>query len=145
MRAGAHLFSVLLVFIFYAMVGVSFAQTTSYTYDDLNRLIKAEYGDGTVIEYTYDEVGNRVSKKVTTMAPAVTIAVAPRPCHIPCEPCPIPWGHSDNYNGVVVPIDVSDIKGLGITSVSLTVTYDDSILTATGASATGTISPNHCI
>lgn len=33
-----------------------------YTYDDLNRLLQVEYDDGTVIEYVYDEVGNRVQK-----------------------------------------------------------------------------------
>ncbi|MDP3028708.1 MAG: RHS repeat domain-containing protein [Deltaproteobacteria bacterium] len=33
-----------------------------YTYDDLNRLLQVEYDDGTVIEYVYDEVGNRLQR-----------------------------------------------------------------------------------
>lgn len=53
----------------------SFADSISYTYDDLNRLQKITYGDGTVIEYTYDEVGNRTQKKITdTTTPVTTVA-----------------------------------------------------------------------
>jgi len=40
----------------------TFAQT--YTYDNLNRLTKVVYGNGTTITYTYDALGNRISKKV---------------------------------------------------------------------------------
>jgi len=54
----------------------SFADSISYTYDDLNRLTKTQYGSGTVIEYTYDEVGNRLQKKITdTTAPTGTIVI----------------------------------------------------------------------
>jgi hypothetical protein len=38
----------------------SFAETLIYNYDDLNRLKWVQYGDGTMIEYSYDEIGNRV-------------------------------------------------------------------------------------
>lgn len=37
----------------------SYTDTTNYVYDELNRLIRVEYGDGTVIEYIYDKTGNR--------------------------------------------------------------------------------------
>lgn len=37
----------------------SYPDTTNYIYDELNRLIRVEYGDGTVIQYNYDETGNR--------------------------------------------------------------------------------------
>ncbi len=40
----------------------SFAETLIYNYDDLNRLKWVQYGDGTMIEYAYDEVGNREEK-----------------------------------------------------------------------------------
>ncbi len=47
------------------LVNASFAGTTNYTYGDLNRLERAEYEDGTVIDYYYDEVGNWEQKVVT--------------------------------------------------------------------------------
>ena len=37
--------------------------TMSYTYDDLNRLIKIQSGDGKITDYGYDEVGNRLSTR----------------------------------------------------------------------------------
>jgi YD repeat-containing protein len=40
------------------------ADTVTYEYDDLHRLIKAIYSDGTIIEYTYDAAGNRLSKVI---------------------------------------------------------------------------------
>lgn len=43
-----------------------------YTYDDLNRLIRVERDDGTVIEYEYDATGNRTRHLVTTDAPPGT-------------------------------------------------------------------------
>ena len=51
-----------ILFLFFA--SSSFAGSVSYQYDELNRLIRAEYSDGTVIEYTYDAAGNRLRKEV---------------------------------------------------------------------------------
>lgn len=34
----------------------------TYLYDHLQRLIRATYADGTVIAYSYDQVGNRLIK-----------------------------------------------------------------------------------
>ena len=42
----------------------SIAGTLIYQYDELNRLIQAQYPDGTVIDYSYDVVGNRSKKEV---------------------------------------------------------------------------------
>jgi hypothetical protein len=51
----------------------SFAETINYSYDNMQRLIRAEYGDGTVVEYVYDNLGNRLQKTTTlTGAPANT-------------------------------------------------------------------------
>lgn len=36
-----------------------------YTSDDLNRVTKVVYDDGTAIAYTYDADGNRLSRTVT--------------------------------------------------------------------------------
>jgi PKD repeat protein len=39
----------------------SFAESIKYVYDNLSRLKSIEYGNGTMIVYQYDEVGNRIS------------------------------------------------------------------------------------
>jgi YD repeat-containing protein len=43
----------------------SWAENVTYTYDVLNRLIRAQYANGTVIQYTYDTAGNRTSRVVS--------------------------------------------------------------------------------
>lgn len=55
------------------MPGKPFATTITYTYDNLNRLTKADYGNGTTEEYTYDAAGNRL----TFVVKAPTISVSP--------------------------------------------------------------------
>ena len=43
----------------------AFAQSTNtYEYDTLNRLTKVTYANGAVVQYTYDAVGNRLTKTV---------------------------------------------------------------------------------
>ena len=37
------------------------AATITHEYDELNRLIHTTHPDGTIIEYTYDESGNRLT------------------------------------------------------------------------------------
>jgi YD repeat-containing protein len=46
----------------------SFAESITNIYDDLNRLIRTEYGDGTALTYDYDEVGNRTQKYIRPTA-----------------------------------------------------------------------------
>jgi RHS repeat-associated protein len=48
------------------------AGTTSYVYDELDQLTKETRPDGTTYEYTYDAVGNRLTKKVTSPSGTVT-------------------------------------------------------------------------
>jgi YD repeat-containing protein len=48
---------------------VTSSSAVTYEYDDLNRLVKAAYEDGTVTEYTYDEVGNRLNMETTVTDP----------------------------------------------------------------------------
>ena len=64
---------VFILFISFSLMQVitSHAETVKYVYDDLNRLKWAKHGDGTVIEYIYDEIGNRDQKttyRVTDVA-----------------------------------------------------------------------------
>ena len=39
----------------------SIAKTITYTYDELNRLVRVDYGSGTTITYRYDAAGNRLN------------------------------------------------------------------------------------
>lgn len=45
------------------------AEAVQYAYDDMRRLIKVEYEDGTIVDYVYDNIGNRL-QKTTTLAGA---------------------------------------------------------------------------
>jgi hypothetical protein len=63
----------MIILLFISVMG-SYGQTVNYYYDDLNRLIRIDYGD-TVIDYTYDDVGNRETElmahpPITTANPA---------------------------------------------------------------------------
>jgi len=66
------LITVILVCLFFASVLTSYAETINYIYDELNRLIRVEYGNGTVIEYIYDKAGNRVTEILDTAPPTTT-------------------------------------------------------------------------
>jgi len=55
------------------------AASVTYTYDTLDRVIRAVYTDGTVITYTYDAVGNMLTRSVGTggaSLPTVTTGAA---------------------------------------------------------------------
>lgn len=60
-----------IVFTAFAVVLISaiasFAETINYTYDEMLQLTKTQYGDGTTVEYIYDNLGNRLVK--TTALP----------------------------------------------------------------------------
>ena len=45
--------------------------TTKYEYDANNRLTKVTYGNGMTVNYTYDELGNRLSKIITANTASV--------------------------------------------------------------------------
>jgi PKD repeat protein len=42
------------------VAAVTNAAVATYTYDELDRLTRVDYDDGTAIVYTYDEIGNRL-------------------------------------------------------------------------------------
>ena len=45
---------------------LTFAQSSvKYEYDEMNRLTRVSYSNGTTVSYTYDELGNRTAKEVT--------------------------------------------------------------------------------
>lgn len=57
------IFLAVIVFVL-SLVPSLHAETIKYTYDDLNRLCAVQYENNLVIQYGYDEVGNRKKKKV---------------------------------------------------------------------------------
>jgi YD repeat-containing protein len=54
----------------------SHAETVTYTYDTMGRLIQAIYGDGTVVQYIYDKRGNRLQKSVLPGSSSCTISLS---------------------------------------------------------------------
>ena len=71
--------TVALAFLAALLVGLPLradAADVSYTYDSLNRLTMADYGNGLVINYTYDAAGNRLSQKVVP-APILSKLLSP--------------------------------------------------------------------
>lgn len=65
------------------------AESITYRYDSLNRLVRVEYSECNVIEYTYDPAGNRTKQIVQacpTPTPTATPTVAPYETPIPTEP-----------------------------------------------------------
>ncbi len=52
---------------------LAFGASVSYQYDELNRLIRAEYSNGAIIEYSYDLAGNRISKMIQAADPKIEI------------------------------------------------------------------------
>jgi len=53
------LITTILIGLFFSSAIGSYAASATYYYDELNRLIRVEYADGSRIDYLYDEVGNR--------------------------------------------------------------------------------------
>lgn len=59
------------------MAFTGFAQSTNtYEYDNLNRLTKVTYANGTVVEYEYDALGRRLTKAVTSAQTTQTQAMS---------------------------------------------------------------------
>lgn len=72
MRHGL-LISLVVISLMVISFNTSFTDTTNYIYDELNRLIRVEYGDGNIIEYIYDKTGNRTHLYVGKYALTVNV------------------------------------------------------------------------
>ena len=55
----------LLVSIYLLLCSPALAAISHYTYDDLDRIVRVDYANGSKIEFTYDDMGNRLSKMET--------------------------------------------------------------------------------
>ena len=66
--AGVVLFFTLVCTLF--LVAPALAGSITYTYDDAGRLVTADYGNETAIEYEYDNAGNLLARTITPANPA---------------------------------------------------------------------------
>jgi YD repeat-containing protein len=57
------------------------AGDVSYTYDNLDRLIKADYGNGRSIEYSYDAAGNITGTSKIVITSSTTTSAPPDTDH----------------------------------------------------------------
>ena len=76
---------------------IAYAGSVTYTYDSLNRLIKAEFEDGRVLQYTYDAAGNRTAL-YDSATPPITKAIPPGGTY---------------YSGQSVTLTCTDMSGFG--------------------------------
>jgi YD repeat-containing protein len=53
------------------------AETVTYTYDTVGRLIKADYGVGKTIEYTYDRAGNLLTTRTSIPENTLRVHISP--------------------------------------------------------------------
>lgn len=93
-----HLYSLAGAFLLICLtMATGFTNDVSYTYDQLNRLIGAQYLDGTTIEYTYDDVGNRVIQNVTVPpGPQAGFTASPA-----SGPAPLTVAFTDQSTGTI--------------------------------------------
>jgi len=69
--------SIAVIALFLASVTTCYPETTTYTYDELSRLIGVGYEDGTGVIYTYDASGNRITlaRTADSIPPTGTIII----------------------------------------------------------------------
>ena len=66
-----------MLLVFACLSGVAFAANIQYTYDNLNRLIKVDYGNGRAIQYSYDQDGNRITQTINA-AGSIVVTISPQ-------------------------------------------------------------------
>lgn len=111
-----------------------FAEAIQYTYDDLDRLTRAEYEDGTVIEYSYDKAGNRLTKQITAISSPEILTVIP-------TSGPTAGGTSVSITGSGFgnPQGMGSVIFDGVAAASYTSWTDTEIVWTTPAHAAGTV------
>ncbi len=67
------------------------ASTVEFLYDDAGRLIQADYGNGMIIDYTYDPNGNLLTREISYLTPSPTLTPSPSPTETP-TPTSTPTG-----------------------------------------------------
>lgn len=86
-------FAILSCLILALVAGLAPAATT-YDYDQLGRLVRVTYGDGSQIDYSYDLAGNRTARSVTGASSATGTV------QIVTDPDTVAWSFSDSTGAV---------------------------------------------
>jgi YD repeat-containing protein len=63
-----------IIVLLFTSIIASYGESVQYFYDELNRLIQVRYSDGTVINYSYDQAGNRIAETIPDVTPPTTTA-----------------------------------------------------------------------
>ncbi len=127
---------VLVVLVLFGLVVPCFAESITYEYDDLYRLIKATYSDGTVIEYLYDAAGNRHSTTKAPPAQAPTVSLSADPVSIQSgATSTLTWSSTNATSCEIQPDVGGGLAPNGSTTVSPTTTTTYTI-TAIGPGGT---------
>jgi YD repeat-containing protein len=131
-----------LVLALVVLVGLAlpcFAETVTYEYDDLYRLTRATYSDGTVIEYTYDVAGNRHSVIKIPPAQAPTVSLSADPASIQSGASATLTWSSTNATACTIDQGIGTVNTSGTATVSPTTTTTYTI-TATNPGGTASAS-----
>jgi YD repeat-containing protein len=132
-------FVLALVVVMVGLVLPCFAAIVTYQYDDLYRLIKATYSDGTVIEYTYDAAGNRHSVIKIPPAQAPTVSLSADPASIQSGASATLTWSSTNATACTIDQGIGTVNTSGTATVSPTTTTTYTI-TATNPGGTASAS-----
>ncbi|MGO9690240.1 MAG: PKD domain-containing protein, partial [Syntrophobacteraceae bacterium] len=102
-------------------IGTGYPNDVSYTYDQLNRLVAIEYLDGTRIEYTYDDLGNRITQNVFISSnPVANFSLS-----LTTGPAPLTVTFTDQSAGTITSRSWSFGDGGGSTSQNPVYTYNN--------------------
>ena len=157
----------MLLFIFLS-VSASFAGAATYIYDNTNRLIRVEYGDGTSVNYIYDSAGNLISRNVTYKTENLSVSksgtgtglIRSADTHINCgDSCNYTYNYGDSTILTATPDTGNtfvgwsgDCSGTGTCSLSMTAnknaiaTFDITAFIITAiAGQNGSIAPSGSI
>ncbi len=64
--------SIILIINLFIISKIIAQNNDTYQYDNLNRLSKVTFSNGTIYDYSYDQLGNRTTKVITSAAPVLS-------------------------------------------------------------------------
>ncbi|MBN1103926.1 MAG: RHS domain-containing protein [Deltaproteobacteria bacterium] len=106
---------IILSFLFVLLTAGTAAWPVTFHYDEQERLIKALYQNGTIVEYSYDSTGNRLTRTIRTpLPPVATIGTTN---HLFC---PKTWSGEHTLCGTA-----TDRSGTGLEAVEVSIRRKD--------------------